>query len=420
MRNGFLIRRAIQLGLVGDAIRPAPSSLASIPAFFAGWLTAELAPHLLVLTAVDTAVHVARRGPSGRSTKLGLVLAGLTVAGCVKLIADAQRAKSEVEDALRETLGTDYAKGLEREPTAADLATPWGELVMPFRMTNHQVVRESNIAYADGGSRYRLDVYHGREHQSGRPVLLQVHGGGWVIGHKAQQGVPLMQHMAERGWICVAPNYPLSPKATWPEHVVALKLAIAWVRENIADYGGDPSFVAVTGGSAGGHLAALLALTDQDKSWQPGFENADTSVQACVPHYGVYDFAGQTGTKPAVERRDSLLAKSVMKKKWRDDPELFLAASPMERINPQAPPFFVIHGNLDTLVPVPEAREFVERLRKVSTSPVVYAELAGAQHAFDIFPSIRSAHVVRGAERFLNWTYRQATGRGVPEPVEDA
>ncbi|MGZ4553526.1 MAG: prolyl oligopeptidase family serine peptidase, partial [Mycobacteriaceae bacterium] len=122
----------------------------------------------------------------------------------------------------------------------------------------------------------------------------------------------------------------------------------------------------------------------------------------------------------AVERRDSLLAKSVMKKKWRDDPELFLAASPMERINPQAPPFFVIHGNLDTLVPVPEAREFVERLRKVSTSPVVYAELAGAQHAFDIFPSIRSAHVVRGAERFLNWTYRQATGRGVPEPVEDA
>ncbi len=108
-----------------------------------------------------------------------------------------------------------------------------------------------------------------------------------------------------------------------------------------------------------------------------------------------------------------------MKKTWKQDPQLFLDASPLERITPQAPPFFVVHGNLDTLVPVPEAREFVQRLRAASDSPVAYAEIAGAQHAFDIFPSIRSAHVVRGAERFLNWTYRKATAQPAPEPTED-
>lgn len=415
MRNSFVARQLVQLGFVGNAVRPVPAAWASIPEFFAGWLTAELAPHLLALTAIDTASQLARR----KRCPVGVALAAATAAGYGKLILDAQDAKGEVEDALRETLGVDYVHGLEREPDADDLATPWGQLLMPFRMTNKNVVRESNIAYAAGGRRYLLDVYHGTEEQHGRPVLIQVHGGGWIIGHKAQQGVPLMQHMAERGWICVAPNYPLSPKAAWPEHVVALKRAIAWVRENIADYGGDPSFIGVTGGSAGGHLATLLALTSHDKSWQPGFEGADTSVQVCVPHYGVYDFAGQTQTAAAVGRRDSFLARWVMKKTWKQDPQLFLDASPLERITPQAPPFFVIHGNLDTLVPVPEAREFVQRLRAASDSPVAYAEIAGAQHAFDIFPSIRSAHVVRGAERFLNWTYRKATAQPEPEPTED-
>jgi acetyl esterase/lipase len=77
------------------------------------------------------------------------------------------------------------------------------------------------------------------------------------------------------------------------------------------------------------------------------------------------------------------------------------------------PPFFVIHGHSDSLLPVEQARLFVERLRAVADNPVVYAELPGAQHAFDVFPSIRSAHVVRAVERFL-----RAVRLGVP--VRDA
>ena len=86
------------------------------------------------------------------------------------------------------------------------------------------------------------------------PVLLQIHGGGWTIGDKRQQALPLMMHLSRRGWICVAANYRLSPRATFPEHLIDVKQALRWVRENIAEYGGDPGFVAITGGSAGGHL----------------------------------------------------------------------------------------------------------------------------------------------------------------------
>ncbi|NKQ53098.1 alpha/beta hydrolase [Amycolatopsis sp. K13G38] len=403
MRPRFLTRRAIQLALTANALRPLSGERASIPAFFAGWLTGELAPHLLALTVADTAAHVAR---TGLRDKVALGVAGLSVAGLSALIADAQRARGEVEQALAETLGPHYADDLRRPPDPKDLATPWGQLVLPFRMHNPQVRRDRDVAYAPGGKRFLMDIYRPtREFEGPRPVLLQIHGGAWMVDSKDHQGIPLMQHMAQRGWICVAINYPLSPSAHWPEHIVAVKRAVAWIRDNIASYGGDPSFLAATGGSAGGHLAALLALTPNDASLQPGFAEADTTIQACVPHYGVYDFAATSGAKSSEYRLKTLLARYVVGK----DPVKFLdeyvAASPLDRITEKAPPFFVIHGQRDTLVPVREAREFVRRLRETSPNPVAYAEISGAQHAFDIFPSIRSAHVVRGVERFLEWTY---------------
>ena len=169
----------------------------------------------------------------------------------------------------------------------------------------------------------------------------------------------------------------------------------------------------MTGGSAGGHLSAMLALTGNDPVLQPGFESVDTSVQACVPHYGVYDFTAEDGTRASRLRVDNLVRPLVMARdaKYPDD---YRAASPLYQVSPQAPPFFVIHGSNDSLVPVSEARSFVSALREVSKSPVAYAEMRGAQHAFDIFPSIRSAHVVRGVERFLDWTYT-ASRAEVPE-----
>ena len=403
MGDAFLKRQLVNAALAVNAERPLPGSPTAIPAFFAGWLTSELAPQLLALTALDIAQHAARKGVLHRGT----AVAGLAAAGYVDLIRRGQAAKTEVEDALRSALGEDYRDLLERAPTPADLGTPWRSLLNPFDMAHVDVVAQRRLPYAPGGRRYELDVYHHRDTPTGAPVLLQVHGGGWMIGEKEQQGIPLMMRMAARGWVCVAINYPLSPKAKWPEHLIAVKRAIAWIREHGHEYGADPRFLAVTGGSAGGHLAAMTALTAADKSLQPGFEQADTAVQACVPHYGVYDFTDEDGTRASKVRLEGLLRRFVMAADARY-PEDYRAASPLFRVNADAPPFFVLHGSNDTLVPVADARAFVAKLRAASTQPVAYAEIKGAQHAFDIFTSVRSAHAVRGVERFLDWTYARA------------
>jgi acetyl esterase/lipase len=226
-----------------------------------------------------------------------------------------------------------------------------------------------------------------------------------------------MHHLAAKGWVCVSINYRLSPRDAFPAHVVDVKRAIAWVKEHIAEYGGDPTYLAITGGSAGGHLVSLAALTAADPTWQPGFEDADTSVQVAVPHYGVYDFAGSTGLRSAELMRDRFLAPRVMQKRWRDAPEEFEAATPLLRITRDAPDFFVVHGVRDSLVKVEQARLFVARLREVSDRSVVYAELPGAQHAFDILPSIRSAHVVRAIDRYLHWHWN--TWRAGRVPAEE-
>lgn len=404
MSDRFLIRQLAQLGFAANALRPVPSAPLSVPAFFAGWLGAELAPHLLAATALDSAVQLKRHRMRSRQEALGLLAAGLNGAAYATLIARGRRAAGEIEAALVATLGADYREAILRDPLPDDVAAPWSAHAIPFRMRHVDVTRRRRLPYAPGGRRFELDIYHHRDTPPGAPVLLQVHGGAWVIGNKEQQGLPLMMHMAARGWVCVAVNYPLSPRARWPEHLIALKRAVQWIRESSGEFGTDPSFVAVTGGSAGGHLAAMVALTGDDRSLQPGFEHVDTSVQACVPHYGVYDFTEESGARYATQRLNSLLRPYVMPRGARY-PDDYRAASPLFRITPDAPPFLVVHGSNDTLVPVNEARLFVEALRATAKAPVAYAEIAGAQHAFDIFTSFRSAGVVRGVARFLEWCH---------------
>ena len=397
---GMLRRQIVTAALVANAVRPLSGFRAGLWSFPAGWLVGELAPHVLGLTATDAVTHL--RGP--RRSPAGLALAAANLAGLGFVVAQSFRAQQIVEGALSEALGDDYQDRLDARPTRAELATPWRSLVNPFRQRDARVHIERDIAYSDAGRRGLLDVYRpaGRD-LTDAPVLLQVHGGAWTIGDKSQQAVPLMQHMAARGWVCVAINYRLSPRNAFPAHVVDVKRALAWVKHHIASYGGDPSYVVITGGSAGGHLAALAALTPGHRAWQPGFEDVDTSVQAALPHYGVYDLAGSTGLRTARLLRDGFLAPRVMQRSWTDDPELFEDASPILQVGADAPDFFVIHGGSDSLVDPEQARLFVHRLRETSQSSVVYAELPGAQHAFDVLPSIRSAHVVRAIDRYLHW-----------------
>jgi acetyl esterase/lipase len=375
-----------------------------LPSFLAGWLTSELSAHHFAWQLAATVLFGWAGALSAWPGWVGLGITLASWAGLIAIVPISRKAAPATEAALVAALGLGYRDAIlpevARRPTPLP---PRARRLLPFLLRDPRVQVTRDIPYApEAGRRGQLDVHVPRAGSRSAPVLLQVHGGAWVMGDKRQQGLPLMNHLAARGWVCVAANYPLSPKATFPEHLVGLKRALAWIGENIARFGGDPGFVAVTGGSAGGHLAALLALTANDPEYQPDFEAVDTTLRACVPFYGVYDFTDELGPE-SHGRLGPFLERTVMKKRMADDPDAFRRASPVHRVHPDAPPFFVIHGTHDSLTPLEEARRFAATLRRISKAPVALAEVPGAQHAFEIFHSLRTAHVVEAVERFLAW-----------------
>ena len=129
----------------------------------------------------------------------------------------------------------------------------------------------------------------------------------------------------------------------------------------------------MSGSSAGAHLTAISAFTQNDAAFQPGFEDAETSLTAAICLNGYYGEYYEARALPS---------------------------SPFDYVRSDAPPFFIAHGDLDTEVPVEQARAFAASLRRVSTSDVVYVELPGGQHAFDLFHSPRFEAVIDGIDAF--------------------
>lgn len=332
-----------------------------------------------VLTAVQAGVGALALLGGGKLGPLANIAAVAALAG---LRGDADRSAAALAEALA-PLGGPAPEPSTGRPVAG-------------RAARKRYLRAADVAYGDDPAQ-RLDVWARPDlDRSGRaPVLVQVHGGGWTGGSRRTSGSPLMAHLAERGWVCVTVDYRLGPGHRWPAMIVDVKRAIAWVKDNIADHGGDPGFVAISGGSAGGHLASLAALTPNDPAFQPGFADADTTLAAAVPLYGVHDFSvDEHGPHHTLE-------KNVLGTRHADDPGTWRAASPLHRADRSAPPFLVVHGSADTIVAVGQSRRFVHRLREVSEAPVAYAELPHAQHSFEEFSTARTGHTVRAVHRFL-------------------
>ena len=302
---------------------------------------------------------------------LGGVALGLCVVIVAALFAVAGRATSAgrvVERALDEGLGADWHAGGPRPRFRTGAA-----LVRPAFARRRDVEHLADIRYGDAIPGNLLDVYRHRSRPDRSPVLVHLHGGRMARGRKDREGLPLIYRLASHGWLCVSANYRLIPHGTFPDQLVDVKRVLAWVRDEGVRLGADPRVVFVAGGSSGGQLASLAALTANDARYQPGFETADTSVTGAISMYGYY------GAHMGEE------------------------ASALGRIHADAPPFFVAHGDHDTILPAPPARRFAEALRDVSRAPVVYAEFPGAQHTFDMFHSVRCDNVIKAIEAFTMW-----------------
>ncbi len=365
-----------------------------------GWLAAELPPH--VLTAHAIAAMPMYRGP---------------VDALARGIA-AQRADVVLDDALRGGFGDDYAGQVVQPRTPSRSIRPRG-LATVLRYRSKYSTGTADIAYGDGGRAHTLDIWRRPDLVTNQaaPVLVHMPGGAWSINDKRGQGYSLMAAMAERGWICVSVNYRRSPHHAWPAHIVDVKRALAWVKQNIAGYGGNPDFVAVTGGSAGGHLSALAALTGNEPRFQPGFESADTEVHAAVLMYGVFDLTDPEIMHPKMM---PFLERSVLQVPLALGREVYQWASPVWHARYDAPPFFVLHGAKDSVVPPGQSRALCAALRAADAETVVHAELPNAHHMFDAVASVRSHLVAESAAAFLGIVYGRHLARTAYRPVASA
>jgi acetyl esterase/lipase len=373
--------------------RPRRSSPFRPSYIFGLWLNWPLVAFLVLLAS--TALALDQTGIDSPWLWLGLGLAVAASAALIVLRRLARETGPALERALDKGLGADWRDSVDVELAARLRRRPSLARILLAPVSSHRrgVERIANIRYGPAGRANLLDVYRDRSGRSGRPVLIHLHP---LFGSKRLGTRYLFHRLAAEGWICVSANYRRSSDDESFDSVIDVKKVIAWVREHGPEYGTDPTAIFLAGSSLGGHLASLAAFTPDEPALQPGLESADTSVAGVISLYGYYGSVAQGGSR----------------------------SSRLPYATTQAPPFFVAHGDQDSLVLVDDARGFVEQLRAISSNPVVYAELPGAQHGFDLFRSRRFDTVVDAIEAFTHHIRsrhrgRRSTGRSPAELAHD-
>lgn len=214
------------------------------------------------------------------------------------------------------------------------------------------------------------------------PLVLYIHGGGWVGGHTRHSGAladfpRVLAALAAEGFTVASLEYRLSGDARFPAQVQDAKASLRFLRDNAARYRIDPTRVGIWGGSAGGHLTALTALSCKETSLDPAAAN-DVCATAAVTWYGVFDFAAMAAGRP--NGADGA-AEKLLGCTGPCSAETYAPASPVTYIDAKDPPFLLIHGIEDKVVPVDQSRIGEARLRAAGV-PVQMIYIEGVDHSF--------------------------------------
>jgi acetyl esterase/lipase len=235
-----------------------------------------------------------------------------------------------------------------------------------------------------------IDIYMPKKGGAPKPLVLYIHGGGWMGGHTRQSAAfsnfpAVLAKLASEGFVVASLEYRLSGEAPFPAQLQDARAAIRFLKTNATTYGLDPSRVGVWGGSAGGHLAALAALSCGVTSLDlapaaPGSE----CVQAAATWYGVFDFAPmlarQTGApgNAALNPAENALLRCTPA---TCTAEAVRAVSPASYIDAKDPPFLLIHGEKDAVVPVAQSRD-AEAAMKAAGMSVASLYIPGVDHSW--------------------------------------
>jgi acetyl esterase/lipase len=216
------------------------------------------------------------------------------------------------------------------------------------------------------------------------PAVLAIHGGGWSKGtHKFNQAVWL----ATKGYFTASIEYRLSGEAKWPAQIEDCKLGVRWLRANAAKYNVNPDCIGCWGSSAGGHLVACLGTMDEPQfEGTGGYAGVSSRVQAVVDYCGPADFTeGSAGIQGAVGDRDALALLGLFGAPFKKNPDLWKQGSPVLHVKAGTPPFLIVHGDKDTLVPLAQSEHLVAALQKAGV-PVEFITVKGGGHGMSTTP----------------------------------
>jgi acetyl esterase/lipase len=242
-----------------------------------------------------------------------------------------------------------------------------------------EVTVEKDIPYLGPDRQEKLDLYRPAEAPKPgerRPGIVIIHGGGWTGGDKgAKREINIGTTLASHGYVCVSINYALAKpgQPTWPTNLHDCKRAVRWLRKNADKYQIDPDHIGAIGGSAGGHLVAMLAVTGPEAGLEPSEDsNISSRVQAAVPMY--------PGAAARIDK-DSVMFPGTR----AEVPEMYRAAIPVNHVTKDDPPMLILHGTADKLVPTSQPQGLADRLNEVGVDNTLVL-VGGAPHSFDLQP----------------------------------
>lgn len=279
---------------------------------------------------------------------------------------------------------------------------PVKELV-PWPIANVKLLRDLPYGPPANNGGHLLDLYLPADFPKPLPLIICIHGGGWTSGDKAMFPVFLLPSM---GYAVASINYRLTDEAKFPAQIDDCWLALNWLLSKHAQYGLDPNRIGVWGGSAGAHLAALMGLGYPPKT------AAASAVKAVCDWCGPTDLVAIGEKYPASSLEKQRMEKYITKLLGPDlklHPEIAKAASPMTYLRANAPPFLIMHGDADPIVPVSESISFCKKLVERGT-PCELVVIRGGKH--DFYSPDREKQV----GEFFDKAFKAHRAKAKPEP----
>lgn len=245
----------------------------------------------------------------------------------------------------------------------------------------HSVHRDIVFGEVDG-RKLALDLYLPAKQRP--PLIVWVHGGAWAAGSKSD--MPL-GHLVPDGFAVASVDYRLSGVAPFPAQAQDIKAAIRFLRAKASELGINADRIAISGASAGGHLAQLVGVTNGNRELEGsvGVAGVSSDVQAIVSFFGMSDFTTilQQSTPHGLSVRVPAL-QALLGGQPSEKPDLARLASPVFQVNAKSPPLLLIHGDEDPQAPFEQSRE-MEAAYKKAGARVQFEVIRGGGHGGEKF-----------------------------------